>query len=102
MESIVSNHAASVQRRGVEAVSELWDRYLVQFAGDPKLRPERLAELIGVIPAGDRKTHNHLYEAINTYLVVRQVSNARSIMPTTATCLNFFANKEVGANSVMV
>lgn len=78
MESIVSNHAASVQRKGAEAVSELWDRYLVQFAGDPKLRPERLAELIGVIPAGDRKTHNHLYEAINTYLVVRQVSNARS------------------------
>ncbi|XP_066400270.1 BTB/POZ domain-containing protein At5g48130-like [Miscanthus floridulus] len=69
MESIVSNHAASVQRKGAEAVSELWDRYLVQFAGDPKLRPERLAELIGVIPAGDRKTHNHLYEAINTYLV---------------------------------
>jgi hypothetical protein len=74
MESIVSNHA-SVQRKGVEAVSELWDRYLLQFAGDPKLRPERLAELIGAIPASDRKTHDHLYEAINTYLVVRQVSN---------------------------
>lgn len=68
MESIVSNHA-SVQRKGVEAVSELWDRYLLQFAGDPKLRPERLAELIGAIPASDRKTHDHLYEAINTYLV---------------------------------
>ncbi|XP_062188746.1 BTB/POZ domain-containing protein At5g48130-like [Phragmites australis] len=68
VESIVSNHVA-MQRRGVEAIAELWDRYLVQIAGDPKLRSERLAELIGVIPAGDRNTHNHLYEAINAYLM---------------------------------
>ncbi|OEL23670.1 BTB/POZ domain-containing protein [Dichanthelium oligosanthes] len=68
VESVVLNHA-SVQRKGAEAVAELWDRYLLQFASDPKLRPERLSELIGVIPAGDRKNHNHLYEAINTYLV---------------------------------
>ncbi|RLN32994.1 BTB/POZ domain-containing protein [Panicum miliaceum] len=69
VESIVSNHAVSVPRKGAEAVAELWDRYLLQIASDPKLRPERLSELIGVIPAGDRKNHNHLYEAINTYLV---------------------------------
>ncbi|XP_062187639.1 BTB/POZ domain-containing protein At5g48130-like [Phragmites australis] len=68
VESIVSNHV-TMQRQGVEAVAELWDRYLVQIAGDTKLRPERLAELIGVIPAGERKTHNHLYEAINTYFM---------------------------------
>ncbi|VAH28570.1 unnamed protein product [Triticum turgidum subsp. durum] len=68
MESIVSNHVA-MQRQGAEAVAELWDRYLVQIVADPKLRPERLAELIGVVPAGDRKTHDHLYEAINTYLL---------------------------------
>ncbi|KAL6856194.1 hypothetical protein ACP4OV_018996 [Aristida adscensionis] len=68
VESIVSSHV-SMQRRGVEAVAELWDRYLAEIAGDPKLRPERLAELIGAIPAGDRKTHDHLYETINTYLV---------------------------------
>uniref|UniRef100_A0A453B7E6 BTB domain-containing protein n=1 Tax=Aegilops tauschii subsp. strangulata TaxID=200361 RepID=A0A453B7E6_AEGTS len=73
MESIVSNHVA-MQRQGAEAVAELWDRYLVQIVDDLKLRPERLAELIGVVPAGNRKTHDHLYEAINTYLVVRQVS----------------------------
>ncbi|KAG2638012.1 BTB/POZ domain-containing protein At5g48130-like [Panicum virgatum] len=69
VESIVSNHVVSVQRKGAEAVAELWDRYLLQIASDPRLRPERLSELIGVIPAGDRKNHNHLYEAINTYLV---------------------------------
>ncbi|CAN6205899.1 unnamed protein product [Urochloa humidicola] len=68
VESIVSSHV-SVRRKGAEAVAELWDRYLLQIASDPKLRPERLSELIGVIPAGDRKNHNHLYEAINTYLV---------------------------------
>ncbi|KAM3365088.1 hypothetical protein ACQJBY_015076 [Aegilops geniculata] len=68
MESIVSNHVA-MQRQGAEAVAELWDRYLVHIVADPKLRPERLAELIGVVPAGNRKTHDHLYEAINTYLV---------------------------------
>lgn len=68
MESIVSKHV-SMQRRGAEAVAESWDRYLVQIVGDPNLRPERLAELISVIPASDRKTHDHLYEAINTYLV---------------------------------
>ncbi|RLM85187.1 BTB/POZ domain-containing protein [Panicum miliaceum] len=69
VESIVSNHAVSVRRKGAEAIAELWDRYLLQIASDLKLRPERLSELIGVIPAGDRKNHNHLYEAINTYLV---------------------------------
>ncbi|VAH44340.1 unnamed protein product [Triticum turgidum subsp. durum] len=68
MESIVSNHVA-MQRQGAEAVAGLWDRYLVHIVADPKLRPERLAELIGVVPAGNRKTHDHLYEAINTYLV---------------------------------
>lgn len=68
MESIVSSHVA-MQRQGAEAVAELWDRYLVQIVADPKLRPGRLAELIGVVPAGDRKTHDHLYEAIKTYLV---------------------------------
>lgn len=67
MESIVSSHVA-MQRQGAEAVAELWDRYLVQIVAHPKLRPGRLAELIGVVPAGDRKTHDHLYEAINTYL----------------------------------
>ncbi|PUZ72687.1 hypothetical protein GQ55_2G414700 [Panicum hallii var. hallii] len=69
VESIVSNHAVSVRRKGAEAIAELWDRYLLHIASDPKLRPERLSELIGVIPAGDRKNHNHLYEAINKYLV---------------------------------
>ncbi|CAL5084979.1 unnamed protein product [Urochloa decumbens] len=67
VECIVSSHV-SVRRKGAEAVAELWDRYLLQMASDAKLRPERLSELIGVIPAGDRKNHNHLYEAINTYL----------------------------------
>jgi hypothetical protein len=42
VESIVSCYV-SMQRRGVDAIAELWDRYLVQFAGDLKLRPERLA-----------------------------------------------------------
>ncbi|TVU38179.1 hypothetical protein EJB05_11535 [Eragrostis curvula] len=71
VESIVSSHVAT-QRRGVEAVAELWDRYLVHIAGDPKLRSERLAELIAVVPAGDRKNHDHLYEAINEFLVEHQ------------------------------
>jgi hypothetical protein len=69
MEHIVSNHVA-MQRQGAEAVADLWDRYLVQIVSDPKLRPDRLVELIGVVSAGDRKTHDHLYEAINTYLLV--------------------------------
>ncbi|KAG8079965.1 hypothetical protein GUJ93_ZPchr0007g6292 [Zizania palustris] len=68
IESIVSNHV-SMQRRGAEAVAELWDRYLLQIVGDPKLRPGRLAELVGVIPTGDRKSHDLLYKAIDTYLV---------------------------------
>ncbi|KAK3127542.1 hypothetical protein QOZ80_7AG0574760 [Eleusine coracana subsp. coracana] len=68
VESIVRSYV-SKQRRGVDAVAELWDRYLVQIAGDPKLGSVRLAELISVVPAGDRKTHDHLYEAINTFLV---------------------------------
>jgi hypothetical protein len=70
VESIVSSYV-SMQRRGMNAVAELWDRYLVQFAGDPKLRPERLAELISVIPAGKRRSHDHFYNAINIFLEVR-------------------------------
>jgi hypothetical protein len=71
VESIVSSHIKA-RRRGVDAVAELWDRYLLQIAGYPKLRPERLAELISVIPTRDRKAHDYLYKAINIFLEVRQ------------------------------
>lgn len=93
MESIVASHV-SMQRRGAEAVAELWDRYIAQIVGDPKLRPDRLAELIGVVPAGDRKSHDHLYEAIDTYIVVKTIEQS------TRACTRLFSPLSCRANVV--
>lgn len=52
-------------------VAELWDRYLSQIAVDPKLEPGRFMELIEIVPMDDRETHDYLYRALNTFLMVR-------------------------------
>uniref|UniRef100_A0A0D9X0V6 NPH3 domain-containing protein n=1 Tax=Leersia perrieri TaxID=77586 RepID=A0A0D9X0V6_9ORYZ len=69
MEIIVSSYVSMQKRSAAEAVAELWDRYIAQIVRDPNLRADRLVELIGVVPASDRKSHDHLYEAIDTYIV---------------------------------
>lgn len=81
MESIVKMYVVGKRENGCEGqtplrdllvVADLWDRYILQIASDPSLRYERFVQLIEVIPAVERETHDHLYEAITTYLMVRK------------------------------
>ncbi|XP_072977260.1 BTB/POZ domain-containing protein At5g48130 [Typha angustifolia] len=77
MEKIISIHLsksetsymASTPLHSGSAVAELWDRYLSQIAGDPNLGPGKFKELIEMIPVTSRQTHDHLYEAMNTFLL---------------------------------
>ena len=79
MEKIVSIHVSAKNEAGHSGstplsassiVAELWDRYLTQIAMDPKLEPGRFMELIEIIPMADREIHDHLYRALNTFLLV--------------------------------
>nr|CAD1832509.1 unnamed protein product [Ananas comosus var. bracteatus] len=77
MENIISNYASSNSGTDFNRsthfsssiVAELWDRYLSQIARDPKLEPHRFVELIEAIPVLFRETHDHLYGAINIFLL---------------------------------
>ncbi|XP_020258068.1 BTB/POZ domain-containing protein At5g48130 isoform X2 [Asparagus officinalis] len=68
MKKIVMINMAAKNEEGY-VVAELWDRYLCQIAMDPKLEPARFMELIEIIPMADRETHDHLYKALDTYLM---------------------------------
>ncbi|KAK9132979.1 hypothetical protein Scep_012507 [Stephania cephalantha] len=50
-------------------VAELWDKYLSNVAFDTTMSVEKFMNLIEHIPISYRRTHDHLYRAINTYLV---------------------------------
>nr|DAD20282.1 TPA_asm: hypothetical protein HUJ06_021745 [Nelumbo nucifera] len=75
MESIISTYVSSKTRPNNTPlnnyiVADLWDRYLSQIASDPKMGPKRFMDLIESIPISDRQTHDHLYRALNTFLLV--------------------------------
>lgn len=75
---------------------------LVHFAGDPKLRPERLAELIGFIPSQRPEDPQPLIRS-NQHIIRGKTTSVQCsclIMPLIVTCLNC-ANKEKGAILVM-
>jgi NPH3 family len=59
--------------RDLSVVVDLWDKYILQIASDPSLQFERFVQLIAVVPAVNRETHDQLYEAITTYLRVRKI-----------------------------
>lgn len=81
MERIVKMYVVGKRKNGCQGqtplhemsvVANLWDQYILQIASDPSLRFERFVQLIEVIPAVERETHDHLYAAITTYLLVRK------------------------------
>lgn len=74
MERIVSIYVSSNGKcpspsREHSVVAELWDAYLSQIAVDPKLTPRRFMDLIEFVPITHRHNQDHLYRAINTFLV---------------------------------
>ncbi|CAN4103636.1 unnamed protein product [Withania somnifera] len=50
-------------------VAELWDVYLTKIATDPQWSSKRFLELIEIVPMSSRQTHDHLYRALNTFLM---------------------------------
>ncbi|KAJ0982220.1 hypothetical protein J5N97_010475 [Dioscorea zingiberensis] len=78
MERIISRYVSSKNETNCSGctpstnnavVAELWDSYLSRIATDPKLGPIRFTELIETVPITDRETHDHLYHAMNTFLL---------------------------------
>ncbi|PIA58135.1 hypothetical protein AQUCO_00500225v1 [Aquilegia coerulea] len=68
--SLLSNAAMGhVPSDSNSRVAELWDKYLSYIAIDPKMGPKRFMELIEKVPISYRKTHDHLYRALNTFLL---------------------------------
>ncbi|XP_019158963.1 PREDICTED: BTB/POZ domain-containing protein At5g48130 [Ipomoea nil] len=51
------------------AVAELWDAYLTKIAVDPQVTSKRFMELIETLPLSSRQSHDHLYRALDTFLV---------------------------------
>lgn len=76
METIVSICASSstdadgTPSDKMPVIAELWDKYLYSIAFDPIMGVERFMNLIERIPISYRRTHDHLYRAINTFLEV--------------------------------
>ncbi|XP_077216592.1 phototropic-responsive NPH3 family protein [Tasmannia lanceolata] len=57
-------------------VAQLWDVYLSRIAVAPKIGPRKFMDLIEIIPISDRMTHDHLYRALNNFLMKHpQISN---------------------------
>lgn len=92
MERIVSIHVSSNHETGCSGctplnissvVAMLWDHYLSRIAVDPKLKPCRFMELIEVVPMTDREAHDHLYRAMNIFLMKQP---QLSIEEKTAVC----------------
>ncbi|XP_078156165.1 phototropic-responsive NPH3 family protein [Carex rostrata] len=78
MERIVRMYVVGKRKNGCQGqtplcemsvVADLWDQYILQIASDPGLGFERFVQLIELIPAVERETHDHLYAAITTYLL---------------------------------
>lgn len=51
-------------------VAELWDVYLTKIAADTQWSSKRFLELIETVPLSSRRTHDHLYRALSTFLMV--------------------------------
>ncbi|KAK1318009.1 BTB/POZ domain-containing protein [Acorus calamus] len=51
-----------------DRVAELWDAHILRVAVDPELGSNRFVELINVVPMSERRSHDHLYKAMNTFL----------------------------------
>ncbi|KAJ8642557.1 hypothetical protein MRB53_004305 [Persea americana] len=66
---VSSNDKGHTPSSDLSVVAELWDGYLSQIAVDPKLGPRRFMDLIEIVPISHRQTQDHLYRAINTYLM---------------------------------
>lgn len=60
-------------------VAELWDMYLTNIATYPQLSSKRFMELVETIPVCSRQSHDYLYRALNTYLMVK-FSYAKKIL----------------------
>ncbi|KAF3617374.1 BTB/POZ domain-containing protein [Capsicum annuum] len=50
-------------------IAELWDVYLTKIATDPQWSSKKFLELIETVPLSSRQTHDHLYRALNTFLM---------------------------------
>ncbi|XP_051114795.1 BTB/POZ domain-containing protein At5g48130 [Andrographis paniculata] len=50
------------------AAAELWDEYLIRIAADSGIAFKRFVNLIEVAPQSSRRTHDHLYHALNAFL----------------------------------
>ena len=75
MDSIFSSYFSSTMEAeqspatGI-TVAELWDMYLSQLACDPSMEPRRFTSLVEKMPLSCRISHDHLYRAMSTYLMV--------------------------------
>lgn len=58
-----------LNKNKVSVVASLWDEYLAQIALDASLSPNKFSDLIEIIPASARCTHDILYKAVDTYLM---------------------------------
>ncbi|GLJ45670.1 hypothetical protein SUGI_0961270 [Cryptomeria japonica] len=64
-----SNSCCSFNKNTVSTVASMWDEYLVHIAFDAGLSPSEFLELVEIIPASARCTHDMLYKAVHTYLM---------------------------------
>ncbi|KAL9242019.1 hypothetical protein vseg_016065 [Gypsophila vaccaria] len=74
MESIFTSYISSVATDqtppiGNTIVAELWDLYLALVAQDPSMTAEKFTNLVEVVPLSYRNSHDHLYRAMNVYIV---------------------------------
>ncbi|KAI3907315.1 hypothetical protein MKW98_010665 [Papaver atlanticum] len=75
MESIISTcllSTANIEQTPSEVnciVAELWDKYASQIATDPNMGTKRFMDLIEMVPISYRQSHDHLYRAMNTFLI---------------------------------
>lgn len=58
-------------------VAELWDVYLTTIATDPQWSSKGFLELIETVPLSSRQTHDHLYRALSTFLMVSFLHNIK-------------------------
>eukprot|EP00253_Pinus_taeda_P010924 PITA_10924 len=67
-EQSTTSASCVLNRNKVSVVANLWDEYLARIALDVKLSPSKFSDLIEIIPASARCTHDILYKAVDTYL----------------------------------
>lgn len=83
---VSSNEKGHAPSSNLPVVAELWDSYLSRIAVDPKLGPQRFMDLIEIVPISHRQTQDHLYRAINTYLMVK----SQELKHSYSNCKNHF------------